>query len=171
MNEEAWLPVVGFEQFYEISNLGRVCSLRFISTRGPAIMKSGMSRGYSGIILYKEKKAVRLTIHRMVMEALVGSRPLNYDINHKNGIKHDNRLENLEYVTKSENRKHAFRIGLQSNQGINHSRAKLNDEKVRRIRLLISLGVSRKQIAMDMGVTTACISGIKSGRNWSHVTS
>lgn len=60
--------------------------------------------------------------HRLIWEAVNGPIPDGLQINHKNGIKHDNRIENLELVTQSENAKHAYRIGLQSASGDHNGR-------------------------------------------------
>jgi len=173
--EECWLTVVGYEGIYEISNLGRVAALGYDRRFSrPGILRPNMGRGYYGILLSFKRgesgKRKRFTIHRLVMEAFVGPRPQNHDINHINGNKLDNRLCNLEYVTKSENQKHSFRLGLQDNRGEKHSQARLDDEKVRHIRSLISEGVRLTEIAAMFGVSQGQISHIKSGACWSHVT-
>lgn len=91
-------------------------------------------------------------------------------VNHKDGVRSNNAVSNLEYCTRSENMKHAHAIGLQSNRGEGHSQHKLSEGDVRKIHELLALGLTQKEIATAYGVTQSLISHIKAGRNWSHLT-
>lgn len=107
--KETWRPVKGYEGHYEVSNLGNVRSIKFGKT---LILKASYTRGYKQVYLYLNGKSKHSPIHRMVAESFIDN-PLNKEqVNHKNGIKDDNRLENLEWVTRSENTKHAIKMGL-----------------------------------------------------------
>lgn len=68
--------------------------------------------GYPCVYVSRQGRNMAFTVHSIVMQAFVGPRPEGYHINHKNGIKTDNRLENLEYVTPAYNSKHAWDNGL-----------------------------------------------------------
>jgi hypothetical protein len=105
------LPVVGFEGLYEITDDGRVLSLRTWKWLRP-----GMDgRGYKIVCLYINSKGHTKKIHRLVAIAHIPN-PENYPVvNHVNGIKTDNNTYNLEWCSYSHDRKHAFRIGLRSN--------------------------------------------------------
>lgn len=164
----SWVEIPGQDGRYEVSDSGDVRSVRFNkSLTKSALLKQGFCRGYCTVQLRFRK---RFTVHRLVMLAFVGERPEDRPhINHKNGIKTDNRLENLEYVTRSQNQKHAYATGLGDNHGENHSRHKLTNDKIFEIRRRIANGERNGAIAKDLGVHQSNISHIKSGRIWSHL--
>lgn len=111
--KEIWKDIKDFERLYQVSNFGRVRSLKFGKER---VLKNGMGSmdgsGYYKIDLCKNGKIYHKRIHRLVAAAFIDN-PNNFDcINHINGIKTDNRVENLEWITCKENNIHAIRIGL-----------------------------------------------------------
>ena len=111
--------------------------------------------------------------HRLVWFHVNGSIPDGFVINHKNGIKDDNRPSNLEIVSPSDNAKHAaneLRVGRCANQSgeMNHN-AKLNSDQVREIRKRRQDGESLNEIANDYGVAFQTISKIITGKSWKHV--
>lgn len=168
---ERWLAIPGYEGRYAVSDHGNVMSMDFAGSGLPGILKKHLARGYFSVAFYPQpRKVKRYTIHRLVMLAFVGPRPDGMQINHKNGIKTDNRLENLEYCTASQNMKHAHATGLQSNRGERHSRSKLTNEVVRGIVVRLSNGESPRSIAKDVGVDVTNVYHIRSGRIWSSVT-
>jgi len=108
---EIWKPVKGYENLYEVSNLGRVKSIR----NGDKILKTYLSTyGYVKVNLYAAKKSKIHFLHRVIALAFIENPEAKPIINHKNGIKHDNSLENIEWVTYSENSLHAIKTGLRS---------------------------------------------------------
>lgn len=102
------------------------------------------------------------------MSAFVGKCPEGITVNHLNGDKTDNRLENLEYATQSENNFHAVRV-LGKRRGEDHYYSVLTEEQVKEIRTLLQQKVGRQKIASMYGVTTGAIKGIVEGRSWRHV--
>src|SRR5688500_18178567 len=112
----SWVAIEGQDGLYSVSREGQVRSERY------GILKTNDARDYRTVQLANRK---RFTVHRLVAAAFIGPRPQVAQINHKNGIKSDNRAENLEYCTGSQNMKHCFMTGLQSNRGEKHSRHKL----------------------------------------------
>jgi len=119
--KESWLPVIGFEGIYVVSDKGRVKSVDRICThkngkqfRYKGKMLSGYYNigGYHAVDLYRNSRRTHKLVHNLVMDSFVGVKPKGMDVNHINGNKEDNTLSNLEYCTRSENMIHAFKTGL-----------------------------------------------------------
>lgn len=103
---------------YQVSNLGRVKSLIFRNGKTTffkeRILKHGLNRyGYEFVILCKNNKRKTIIVHRLVAKEFIGDEN-KLEINHINGIKSDNRLENLEYVSHKENILHAYKNKLET---------------------------------------------------------
>lgn len=108
---ESWLPVVGYEGRYEISDHGRVRSLH-----GQGRLMTLQVRKHGGhlsvLLKAKDKKPKNITVHTLVMSAFSGPRPEGMEVCHNNGDPTDNRLENLRYGTASENHLDRVRHGV-----------------------------------------------------------
>lgn len=115
--EELWKPIEGYED-YEISSLGRVKSLARLTTTGnrsvpERIREPNVMKGYHCITLRKDKKIKVFRIHRLVIEHFGDKQPSEeYQVNHIDGDKSNNCIDNLEWVTPRENTTHAFENGL-----------------------------------------------------------
>lgn len=176
MIKEIWNDVVGYENLYQISNLGNVKSLdKFIKgkanstvlRKGKLLKKSIDKDGYLIIGLTNELGLKTKKVHRLVCEAFILN-PLNkLQVNHINGIKNDNRLENLEWCTQSENEKHSFRVlGKQVNNGIKSNFCKLTEIEVLQIR---KSDLSRKHLSLIYNVCNGTIDKIINRVNWKHI--
>ena len=122
--KEVWRPVLDFEEFYEVSNLGRIKSLpRKISRtlRGKPtlcfykekiITPFKNMHGYFCLALFNGNTRVMATVHKVVFEAFHGRLPAGKEINHKDAVKTNNSPDNLEACTRAENVRHAIGMGL-----------------------------------------------------------
>jgi hypothetical protein len=113
---EIWKDIKGYEGKYQISSFGRVKSLKRKTNnqycKKDHFLKQFISDyGYLRVTLKKNKILKTYTVHKLVLNVFLGYEKLQG--NHINGIKTDNRLENLEYCTQSENQIHAYKTGLQ----------------------------------------------------------
>lgn len=127
LNNEIWLDLKDYEGIYQVSNFGRVKVLpRIIEIYNSRIKKyilypikekifkqSLDSNGYPGVCLTKNKKELFRTVHRLVALTFIPNPENKKEVNHINGIKTDNRFENLEWNTTSENQIHSYENGLQ----------------------------------------------------------
>lgn len=166
---ETWTAIPEYEGIYEASSLGRVRRIAHIpnARKAPYYLRPLCHPGgYIMVALHKDKKQRHRLIHRLVMAAFHGQSKL--EVNHKNGDKKDNRLENLEYVTPKQNGEHASRTGLVP-RGENARSAKLTEAQVREIRRLRELGVTLQVLADRYQVHIMNIHQIARRMTWKHV--
>lgn len=104
---EQWKQVIGYEGLYEVSNYGNVRN----ANSGHVLSQSNTTTGYKKVELYKNGRK-SLKVHRLVAFAFINNVDGKPYINHKNGNKADNRVENLEWSTQKENVNHAICTGL-----------------------------------------------------------
>lgn len=130
---EYWVDIKHYEGLYKISNLGRIKSLakEWVCGKNSKRIKQETfisictTTEYYNIRLHKKGlKSKYYTIHRLLAEHFIPNPQNKAEVNHINGDKHDNRLENLEWATSAENRQHAFDNGLKvASKGAKHYRA------------------------------------------------
>lgn len=174
MKPEIWKPVVGWEGLYEVSSLGRI--KRIAPAHGtkpgrilkPTLLKvgynhCGLTRGPGNRIMCR--------LSRIVATAFHGIPPDGAQCNHKNGKKADDRAENLEWVTPSENVRHRFDVlGIRNPRGEEHHHTTLNENTVRAIRRRAAAGEKHRIIAADYHISRPAVTAIVARRNWSHVS-
>jgi hypothetical protein len=105
---EEWRPISGYMWRYHVSNFGRVKS--YYSRKEKILKPIRDGAGYSMVQLSKAKKTKLLLVHRLVATEFIPNPENKPEVNHKDGDKQNNRVGNLEWVTPSENTKHAFDI-------------------------------------------------------------
>ena len=175
--EEIWKDIAGYEGLYQVSNQGRVKSLeRYVENRVAqnyqperirTLMerkKPGQETGYKAIILYKNNKGKNCYVHRLVAAAFVPNPENKKTVNHINGDKHDNRAENLEWMTYRENNLHAYTSGLNDSS---HRRNRCDsiqvaqyDSDMNLIKVYPSMNEAERQTGIDR---TAIGHGIRKG--------
>ncbi len=173
--EERWLGVVGYEGLYEVSDLGRVRRVRAsMGTRAGKVKKQSHEKGYAKVNLCRWCRAKTFWVHRLVAKTFLGLPLPGYEVNHKNGLHSDNRVDNLEWVTVAENNLHSYRVlgrkphHVSCNQGEKAAVAKLKNEDVLLIRRL-GRGRTQRELGSMFGVTHATIWNILAGRTWRHL--
>lgn len=140
-----------------------------VNSRTGKILKGwGSSAGYRSAIITWEGTREMVRHHHLVMRWFVGPRPPGMVINHKNGIKTDNRLPNLEYCTPKQNRDHAV-VNRLYHSGERCSWSKLNGESIHLIRRAYKIGMSNRQLALAFGVSKKAIQQILKGKSWKYV--
>jgi len=168
IDNEKWLPVIGYEGLYEVSNFGRVRrasggSNTFI---GKIMKLSIIPCGYQQVGLHNTNGRRTVYVQCLVAESFIGPRPPGEEVNHIDGDKTNNNINNLEYVTHSENVLHAFRTGLCiSRKGEENHQSVLTEDNVHEIRSLLSTD-THKSIGRRFGVSRSAITDISIGRSW-----
>ena len=170
------VPVVGYEGIYEVSPDGVVCRLasersqvgrwKPVVRRYPEqVMKVGLnSYGYPVVGLTKDGQQTPKSIHRILAEAFIPNPEGLPQVNHKDGIKTNYSLDNLEWVTVQENLLHRTRVlGMRGLSGEACPWAKLTIEQVRIIR---TSERSARSLALEFGVSRALASAIRRGEKW-----
>ena len=171
MSEEIWKDVVGYEGIYQVSNMGRVKSLHPGKRRYGRVLKPvQLVGGYLEVGLWRGGTGKHMLVHRLVLEAHVGPAPsLKHEGNHCNGVKDDNRVENLEWTTRLQNEKHASEHGLKA-CGEDNGRSKLTQDDVIEIRKLWVTGnYSQRELGRMFGVSQPTIGDIVSRKSWQDV--
>ena len=175
MSDEKWLPVPSSHGEYEVSSLGR---LRKICrwTDGLHIYEHRLlplefaRRGYYVVSLTIGGEQVRRPVHRYVIEAFHGAAVGDSTIpNHKNGVKTDNRAENLEWMTARENALHSYRVlGQRVMRGSEHGTSKIKETDAIAIRRARLKGATLQELAERYDLCQGTISMICLHKIWKH---
>lgn len=169
LSEEVWKDVIGYEGLYQISNFGNVKSLGNSFSRKERFLKlSPQSKGYLTVVLQKNGKRKMMLVHRLVAEYFVSNLNDKLQVNHINGIKTNNRAENLEWVSHRENLDHAIKNNL-TLKGEENRNSKLKDVDVIKIHYLLQKGVTTKELSESYNVSYSTIDSIRTNRYWKHL--
>lgn len=168
---EKWLPIVGYEDTYAISNLGRV---KIIKSSRPShvgrIMKQSLStRGYCIVCLHKNKQKSTKLVHRLVSEAFIGPCPKGRQVAHNDGVKTNNFLTNLRYATPLENIRDREKHG-RTVRGSKSGSAKLDEIQVGIIYKLKNSGISSYEMGYLVVISPTNINRIWNKKIWKQVT-
>ena len=166
---EIWKEIEGYEGVYFVSNLGRVksvdhyCPNRIGSGKqtGRVLKPAKSKKGYLRVSLSKNKIKFNTSVHRLIALSFIPNPDNKPQVNHINGIKDDNRIENLEWCTNRENIIHAIKSNLSNfNYGEKHHSSKLSNNDVFKVRHLHKLGLTCKELAADYNVSQTAMSKI-----------
>jgi hypothetical protein len=175
VTKEEWREALYWEGLYEVSNMGRVRNIqRWVKSKSTGrkflpvvVRKLQLNRyGYPVACLNGKAKVVLKSVHRMVVETFIGPIPDGMQVNHMDGNKENNHLDNLEVCTGSQNQLHRHRV-LGQHQGEHHPLSKLKERDIHLLRTMYADGFTQQQIADNFGVDRTCISLIVRGKNWS----
>ena len=171
-NDEIWKPVKDYEGVYEVSNHGRIRRLTTVKGYKAGSFLSGGThkRGYVQICLCRNGTKKLILLHQIVADAFLGQCPIGYTVDHVDNDKRNNKVSNLEYVTRPENTLRQHRNGRAKYvRGEKNGLAKLKSSDIPKIRRLLSQHIPRKRIADEFGVTSGTISAIARGKTWTHI--
>lgn len=157
---EDWRDIPGYSGLYQINRQGEIISLNYRRTQKTKLMIPGIDKnGYNYICLCKEGKCRWFKVHRLVWETFVGPIPDDYEINHLNEVKYDNRLENLEVVTHKENINHG---SCTERAGKKHRKQIVQYDMDNNI---IKIWKSMTEVKQELGIDQSQISACCKGKN------
>lgn len=178
MKQEIWEPIEFVFGLYLVSNKGRVRSLphsvygegknKWQTRKGKILTPEKLINGYHRFTLSYDGKSKRMSAHRLVATTFIPNSENKPQINHRNGIKTDNRVENLEWCTGSENVKHAYTNNFFTIQkGEDSSSSKITKRQA--IEIFKSKG-SSGLVAKKYPISPKTVRDIRCGKSWSSVT-
>ena len=159
---EYWKPVVGYERLYEVSDLGRVRTIKTGKFKTHTV--SAQDRRHF-MLLWKKNKPALMRVHRLVLLAFKGPPPRRHESCHNDGNPEHNHLSNLRWDTRKSNHADRIRHGT-TNRGEQCGTSKLTTKQVLAIRKDQRL---QREIAADYGILQNHVSRIKNRVRWAHV--
>jgi hypothetical protein len=184
---DVWKDVIGYEGLYQVSNLGNVRSLdREIAPnnrvpywrKGNICKQSKSNLGYMTVGFTVNNVKVSKYVHRLVAEAFIDNINDYPQVNHIDGDKTNNRVDNLEWCTNSQNHTHASKNGLNklhlhrvAYSGEKNGRSLLTKEQVLEIKQkYIPYKYSAKKLAKEYNVSESCITHILNNTSWKKIS-
>lgn len=174
---EEWKDVPGYEGIYEVSSFGRIKSIARMKqarvdylpyqTTERFLYQQKSKNGYMMVCLAKDGAKRTYSVHRLVLRAFLGEPQHKHEACHANGIRDDNRIENLRWDTRVNNFKDRESHGNTA-RGEKNGWSKLNDETVK---LILADGRSNREIAKTYGIASVTVDKIKNRQAWAHVES
>lgn len=141
-----------------------------VFTNGKQLNARDDKDGYKQVNMYVGNEKKTLKVHRLVAETYIPNPENKPQVNHKNGIKTDNWVGNLEWATPLENTTHSIETNLRNTQGIHNASAKLTNEQIVEIReKYVPRKYTYKMLAEEYGVSETHISRILNKQNWGHI--
>ena len=180
--EEIWKDVEGFEDFYKVSSFGNVQSKdRSVITKtgkvmffkGKKLFLSLNGSGYNTVCIKIRSLGISksMTVHKLVATAFLTKKSTDTEINHIDGVKTNNSVENLEWCNHTHNIRHAFKTGLFTpKSAFIYPNSQLNKEQILEIRELFKTSDKKlTEIAKMYNVSREIISKLKNGRTYNNL--
>lgn len=162
VGETEWHPVPGLEGRYWASRSG------YIMGKRRTVIRAWKRRdGYLQFSVVSHGKQASLKVHNVIAKTFLGDRPAGHEVNHKDGVRTNNAVENLEYTTRKGNAEHRGVLGRTAKGSMN-GRAKMTEDVVREIRA--SPNTPASELARRFGVNKSTVQHVKNGKTWKHVT-
>ena len=175
---ETWKDIRGYEGTHQASNLGKIKTKKrtvkscYNSTqiRKSVVLAEDKTNnsGYIQVCIAVNGKKITKSVHRLVMLAFKPQDNEKLIVNHIDGNKHNNNLNNLEWCTHKENDEHSLRLGLKP-IGEQSGMSKLTDMQVYTIREMILMGCKQKDVAKMFKIAETNVSAIKHNKTWKHI--
>lgn len=167
---EKWKTIKGYEKLYHVSSKGRIKRLALTHySNNERLLNLFLRNGYPSVRLCKEGKITNLLVHRIVADSFIGIIPIKYQVNHKDGNKKNNNVENLEIITSKENHKHAADNRLTA-IGEKQHLSRLKTSEIKNIRNAYNLdGLTLEQLAQKYKVHLGTIWQIVNRKTWRHI--
>lgn len=156
---------------YFVNEIGEVITYNWRNTGRRAVLKPAIDkRGYSRVGLVVDGRLITKKVHRLIAEVFIPNTENKPQVNHVDGNKSNNRVDNLEWVTQSENKRHSFLLGLEDNNGSNNPFSKLNESDVIEIRRAYdSKEMSNRELSNKYSVHISTIRKIGRRKVWKHI--
>jgi hypothetical protein len=166
---ETWKGIPGWPE-YEVSDAGRVRRVGMaVGARAGRVLKPWITLGYPYVSLWRGNKKTTTPVHRLVALAFLPAPEVGqYQVAHGNGVRHDNRPENLRWATPVDNASDRDAQGTGA-KGERNPGAKITEGDVRRIRTSRAAGVMVKDIAARYGLSPGYIWSIVHRKRWAHL--
>lgn len=183
---EQWKDIESYEGMYQVSNTGRVKSLKRVTqfkgkdytrTEQEKILTPAKhQKGYLKAQLRKNDKLKAFFIHRLVAQAFIPNPENKATVNHKNGIKTDNNVNNLEWLSNQENMKHAYDTGIRNNDKLHEAKLKPVAQYMKSGELVATYGSVKEAVEKNPtfrqgGISSCCLGNYKSshGYVWKYI--
>ena len=159
--EEIWKDAIDYPG-YQVSNLGRVRDDNGIRHQWP-------HKGYWVCKIFVNGVRTRVYVHRLIATAFVEGKKDGLEVNHKNAIKSDNSIDNLEWVTRSENVKHAYSKNLLSSRGTSNGNSMFSKEEIIAMRSIDYSKITQRRVAKIFGISFQYLNKIVLRKVWTHI--